>query len=93
MGSNTWPWSVFCRLPRRIENDKIAWRIVKYDGQATGTDYLYLMDAVAWIELIAIFLEEWTNSDWIPTFDMVLIDEERGPQADNYRGNISIAGQ
>ena len=38
-----------------------------------------------WIQFIVKFMREWTDVDWIPTFDMVMVDNDADEPASPYQ--------
>ena len=82
------PFAIYCALPHRVANQKIAWELAKFDGQAPShPETVFSLDMVSWIELLVIVIQKWTDVDWIPTFDMLLTDYLQH----NFKGSISVA--
>lgn len=72
----------------RFSNGEMAWDV---GVQESADDEITLGDATRWIEFIVGFLQEWADSDWIPTFDMLLVYQEPPIASEKFWGTCSVA--
>ena len=52
-------------------------------------DFIDFGDVARWLELMVQFLEGWEGEDWMPSFDMVLKDEEHMPAPRTFTGEFT----
>lgn len=75
-------------LPDHMNSEDVIFHM--YQDSPNGTNMVF-MDVVRWIDFLAGFWEQWAEVDWIPTFDMLLLDDDPdGMGRRQFKGDVTV---